>query len=135
MPFPYTDRAQADNFLFEFFLSTKTVPALFDAWRQLGMVVGIKIEDLDLGYTLDCTSVKDVVMGKGYPTTPPGAALKLTSDTFHRLFSGKFNIMIAFSARKVKTEGNVAGIMKLTRLMPLLIQLYKDYLKKKGLPE
>jgi hypothetical protein len=134
MPFPYTDRAQADDFLFEFFLSTKTVPALFDAWRQLGLVVGVKIEDLDLGYTLDCTSGKDVVMSKGYPTKS-GAALKVTSDTFHRLFMGRLNIMMAFSARKVKTEGNVAGIMKITRLMPLLIQLYKDYLKKKGLPE
>jgi len=134
MPFPYTDRAQADDFLFEFFLSTKTVPALFDAWRQLGLVVGVKIEDLSLGYTLDCTSGKDVVMSKGYPTKS-GAALKVTSDTFHRLFMGRLNIMMAFSARKVKTEGNVAGIMKITRLMPLLIQLYKDYLKKKGLPE
>ena len=134
MPFPYTDRAQADDFVFEFFLSTKTVPALFDGWRQLGLVVGVKIEDLDLGYTLDCTSGKDVVMSKGYPSNP-GAALKLTSDTFHRLYTGKLNIIMAFSARKVKTEGNVAGIMKITRLMPLLIQLYKDYLRKKGLPE
>ena len=134
MPFPYTDRAQADDFLYDFFLSTKTVPALFDGWRQLGLVVGVKIEDLDLGYTLDCTSGKDVVMSKVYPSKP-GAALRLTSDSFHRLFSGKLNIMIAFSARKVKTEGNVAGIMKLTPLMPPSIQLYKAYLKKKGLPE
>jgi len=135
MAFPYAnDKQKADEFLYEFFLSTKNDPALFEGWKGLGMVVGVKIVDFEMGYTLDCTSGKDVVITKGYPEKPD-AALKLNSDVFHKLYTGRLNVVWAFSMRKIKTEGNIANIMKLTSLQPKAIKMYKEYLKAKGLPE
>ncbi len=135
MAFPYTgDKQKADEFLYEFFLKTKTDPSLFEGWKNLGMTVGVQIPDLGLGYTIDCSSLKDVIITKGYPEKPK-AALKLNSDVFHSLWIGKLNIVWAFSMRKIKTEGNIASIMKLTSLMPKGIEMYKGYLKEKGIPE
>ncbi len=135
MAFPYTgDKQKADEFMYEFLLSTKTDPELFEGWKNLNMVVGVKILDLELGYTINCTSGTDVVITKGYPDKPQ-AALKLNSDVFHNLYIGKLNVVWAFSMRKIKTEGNIASVMKLTSLQPRGIKMYKDYLKAKGLPE
>jgi putative sterol carrier protein len=135
MAFPYTnDKQKADEFLYEYLLSTKTDPALFEGWKNLNMIIGVQIIDLGLGYTINCTSGTDVVITKGYPEKPQ-AALKLNIDVFHNLYIGKLNVVWAFSMRKIKTEGNIASIMKLTSLQPRGIKLYKDYLKAKGLPE
>lgn len=133
MGFPITDRGEAEKFLLEYLELTKTDPDLFAGWRNLGMVVGVKLEDLDLGFTLDCTSGQNVVITPGYPRERPGAALKTTSEVFHNIFCGRQNLMIAFSRRQVKTEGKVSGILKLTPLLPKNIALYKQYLAKKGL--
>ncbi len=135
MAFPYkADKQKADEFLYEFLLKTKTDHDLFEGWKNLGMVVGLKASDLDLGYSLDCTSGTDVVITKGYPDKPK-AALKMNSDDFQNLLIGKLNLIWAFSSRKIKTEGNIASILKLTPLMPKLINLYKVSLKEKGIPE
>lgn len=134
MAFPYkTDKQKADEFLYEFLLKTKTDHDLFEGWKKLGMIVGVMTIDLGLGYTLDCTSGTDVVITKGYPDKPK-AALKMNIDDFHNLWIGKLNLVWAFSTRKIKTEGNIASIMKLTPLMPKGIKLYQEFLKEKGIP-
>ncbi|MCL6580827.1 MAG: SCP2 sterol-binding domain-containing protein, partial [Firmicutes bacterium] len=133
MPFPYKDPRQAEDFIVEYLEATQTDPVLLDAWKRLGMVVGFKIEDLGLGFGLDCTSGDKVVISRRYPDPPPAAAMKLTSDTFHDIFTGRLNVGMAFMKRAVRTEGNIAGVLKLTGLMPRNIKVYKDLLAAKGL--
>lgn len=133
MPFPYKeDREQARRFIQDYLEMTKTEPALFDGWRRLGLVVALRIEDLGLDFTLDCTSGADVAVSPGYPAQQPGAVLKLSSDLFHELFVGRANVGIAFARRQIRTEGSVAGVLKLTTLMPRNIKLYKSYLQQLG---
>jgi len=132
VPFPIKDPRQAEDFLVEYLEMTQTDPVLFDAWLKLDMVVGFKIEDLDLGFGLDCTSGDKIVISRSYPEKPPGAAMKLTSDTFHDIFAGRLNVGMAFMKRAVRTEGDIAGILKLSSLMPRNIKLYKDFLASKG---
>lgn len=132
MPFPIKDPKRAEEFLVEYLLLTQTDPVLFEAWRGLGMVVGFKIEDLGLGLGLDCTSGDKIELLRHYPDPPPAAAMKVTSDNFHDIFTGKINVGIAFMKRLVKTEGNIGGILKLTGLLPRNIKLYKEFLARKG---
>ncbi len=137
MPFPYpADKQKADEFLYEFFLSTKTDPKMFDVWKNLNKRIGVQMTDLDLGYSIDCTSGTDVVITKGFPADPQ-IGLKLTSEVFHNLYSGRLNAIWAFSSRKVKVTGsfNMGRLMKLTSLQPSAIKLYRDFLRSKGLPE
>lgn len=133
MPFPIKDPAKAEDFIVEYLQATQSDPVLLDAWKRLGLVVGFKIEDLGLGFGLDCTSGDKVVISRSYPSTPPSAAMKLTSDTFHDIFTGRLNVGMAFMKRLVRTEGNIAGILKLSSLMPRNIKVYKDLLAAKGL--
>ncbi len=133
MAFPYkADREQARQFITEYLELTKTEPALFDGWRKLGMVVAICLEDLELDFTLDCTSGADIVIRQGYPDQQPGAVLKLSTDLFHDLFTGRANVGVAFARRQVRTVGNIAGVLRLTTLMPRNIRLYKEYVRQKG---
>ncbi len=133
MPFPIKDPKKAEDFLVEYLETTQTDPVLLEAWKNLGMVVGFKIEDLGLGFGLDCTSGDRVVISRSYPAQPPAAAMKLVSDTFHELFTGRLNVGMAFMKRLVRTEGNIAGVLKLASLMPRNIKVYKDLLAAKGL--
>lgn len=133
MPFPFkTDTEQARRFVLAYLELTKTEPDLFDGWRRMGMVVAFRLEDLGLDFTLDCTSGEDIVIRPGYPAETPGAVLKLSSDLFHDLFTGRANVGIAFARRQVRTEGNIAGVLRLTALMPRNIRLYKSYLQQQG---
>ena len=135
MPFPVKDPRLAEDLFIEYLEATQTDPVLLEAWKKLGMVVGFKIEDLGLGFGLDCTSGDKVVVLRTYPEKPPAAAMKLTSDTFHDIFTGRLNVGMAFMKRVVRTEGNIAGILKLSSLMPRNIKVYKNLLAAKGLGE
>ncbi|RJQ08817.1 MAG: hypothetical protein C4551_04575 [Bacillota bacterium] len=132
MPFPFKDPQKAADFLHEYLRATQSDPVLYEAWKNLGMVVGFKIEDLRLGMGLDCTSGKEIVILRNYPEKPPSAAMKLSSDVFHDIFTGRLNVGMAFMKRLVRTEGNIAGILKLSSLMPRNIKVYKDLLEAKG---
>ncbi len=133
MPFPVKDPGKAEDLFVEYLEATQTDPVLLEAWKKLGLVVGFKIEDLGLGFGLDCTSGDKVVISRSYPSKPPSAAMKLTSDTFHDIFTGRLNVGMAFMKRLVRTEGNIAGILKLSSLMPRNIKVYKNLLAAKGL--
>ncbi len=133
MPFPIKDPKAAEDFFIEYLEATQTDPILLEAWKKLGIVVGFKIEDLGLGFGLDCTSGDKVVILRHYPDPPPAAAMKVTSDVFHDIFTGRLNVGMAFMKRQVRTEGNIGGILKLTTLMPRNIKVYRDLLAAKGL--
>lgn len=133
MRFPLKDdREKAKEFLYEYFLATQSIPELFDAWRKFNMIVGIKIEDLDIGFTLDCNGT-GVEVSHGYPEESPGAGLTMSSDIFHRLFTGRANVGVVFAKRQIKTTGNVTSILKIAGLMPKNVALYREFLKQKGL--
>jgi putative sterol carrier protein len=61
------------------------------------------------------------------------AALTLTADLFHKLYTGQENAMMAFTQRKIQPKGRVSGIMQLTSTMPQAVAVYREYLKEKGL--
>lgn len=134
MSFPFKDDIpQATAFFHDYLKATQKDPVLFEAWRRLGLWVGIQIEDMGIGFSLDCTHGETIAILNGYPDFTPGVGLKLTSDLFHDLFTGKVNVGVAFAKRQIRAEGNVAGVLKLTALMPKNIKLYKAFLAERGL--
>lgn len=133
MPFPLKhDREAARQFVRAYLELTRTDPALFDGWRKLGLVVAFRLEDLGLDFYLDCTSGTDVAVHQGWPASRPGAVLKLSSDLFHDLFTGRANVGMAFARRQIRTEGNVTGVLRLATLMPRNIRLYQEFARRQG---
>lgn len=132
MPFPHKDPAKAKEFMVEYLAATQTDPVLLEAWKKLGMVVGFQFDDLGIGFGLDTSNGREIVILSDYPDPAPQAAMKTTSDTFHDIFTGRLNVGMAFMRRSVRTEGNIAGILKLASLMPRNIKIYKELLAQKG---
>src|SRR5690606_40531403 len=101
------------------------------SWRQLNRTVGIKLNVLDLGFTLQCSS-EGLSASHGYPDKPD-VGLSLSSDTFHKLFTGKGNPMMEFTLGRIKTEGDMGAVLKIVGALPQNIRVYQQYLAEKGL--
>lgn len=131
MAFPYSDPAQARAFLLEFIQKLDTVPEIHEGWVNLGMIIGIHLENPQIAFWIDAREGKVEV----YETSPgpESASLHLTCELFHKLYLGQENAVLAFVQRKIRTTGKVSGIIKLTSTMPSAIQAYKNYLNEKGL--
>jgi putative sterol carrier protein len=131
MGFPYTDTAQARQFLFEFIQKLDTVPEIHQGWSKLAMVVGIHLENPKLDFWIDARHSPVQIL-----ETTPGqedASLHLTCDLFHKLYLGQENAVLAFVQRKIRTSGRVQGIIQLTSVMPMAIKAYRAFLQEKKL--
>jgi putative sterol carrier protein len=134
MPFPYKDIKKALPFMKEFIERTKTDPVLFDSWRNLKTLIGIRLKNPDMEFTLDCTSGTDIKVIEGYPEKP-GIGFTVSCDNFHKIYTGKLNPMQALFRRMWKLDGSLVKATKLMTTLPNAIKLYKELLKEKGLPE
>ncbi len=131
MAFPYSDAAQARQFLLEFIQKLDTVPEIHQGWSKLAMVIGIHLENPKLEFWIDARHQEVQVL-----EVNPGqedASLHLTCELFHRLYLGQENAVLAFVQRKIRTSGRVQGIIQLTSTMPSAIKTYRVFLKEKGL--
>lgn len=131
MSFPLKNNPeQANDFIYNYIQTALADSEAYSGWSQLNMTVGINVTDLDLGYTLKCFSEGTESFAE-YPENPD-AGLILSSDTFHRLFTGKANVMLEFAKGKVKTVGDMGGILKIVNLLPQNIKIYKEFLSSQG---
>ncbi|NLL18785.1 MAG: SCP2 sterol-binding domain-containing protein [Clostridia bacterium] len=132
MSFPLkNDREKAKDFLYDYILAVLADPEASAGWRQLNMDIGINITDLELGFTLHCSPDK-VEAAHGYPEKPD-AGLILSSNTFHKLFTGKGNPMMEFAMGKIKTAGDMGAILKIVGFLPQNVKVYQQFLTDKGL--
>ncbi|NLC77615.1 MAG: SCP2 sterol-binding domain-containing protein [Clostridia bacterium] len=132
MSFPFkNDRDQAKDFLYGYILTALADPEASAGWRQLNGEIGIKVTDLDIGFTLQCSPDK-VEASHGYPEKPE-TGLLLSSDTFHKLFTGKGNPMIEFAMGRIKTAGDMGAVLKIVGFLPQNVKVYQQYLSDKGL--
>lgn len=132
MSFPLkNDREQAKEFLYGYIQAIFNDEEAAQGWRQLNRTVGIKLDDLDLGFTLQC-SPEELSASLGYPDKPD-VGLHLSSDTFHKLFTGKGNPMMEFTLGRIKTEGDLGAVLKIAGALPQSIKVYQQYLAERGL--
>ncbi|MFA5537085.1 MAG: SCP2 sterol-binding domain-containing protein [Bacillota bacterium] len=132
MGFPLKDDLEkADEFFLGYFQSVIKNPETAAGWGNLKMVVGVKMSDLDLGYTISCFP-EGITMESGFPESPD-AGITFTSDTFHDLFLGKTNPMMALAMGKLKTSGSNRNVLAVAGILPQNFQAYREYLESKGL--
>lgn len=132
MSFPLkSNLEQASQFLLGFLQSLMNNPETAQAWSDLDMVVGVKLLDLDLGYTLNC-STEGVEISPVFPENPD-AGISFSSDTFHDLFTGKLNPMMSLATGKIKTSGSTKNVLKVANILPQNFKAYVEYLKSQGL--
>ena len=97
-------------------------------WCRLGMIVGIKIQDLNLGYTINCLP-QEIEIDSGYPKNPD-VGISFTSDTFHDLFIGKINATMSLALGEIRTSGPTKNILRIARILPKTYAVYEEFLKE-----
>jgi len=129
MSFPLkNDVERADQFFLDFLRSLMKNPETAAAWCGLGMVVGVKMQDLNLGYTIRCTP-EGVIAESGYPENPD-TGISFTSDTFHDLFTGEINAIMSLASGKISISGSTKNMLKLSNVLPQTYEVYEKYLKE-----
>jgi len=65
----------------------------------------------------------------------PKVKLMMSSDTAHLFWLGKVNFIMATATGKIKTSGNVGGVIKLVPVLDPLYKAYADFLRENGMAD
>jgi len=65
----------------------------------------------------------------------PKVKLMMSADTAHLFWLGKINFIMATATGKIKTAGNVGGVIKLVPVLDPLYKAYADFLRENGMAE
>jgi pyruvate formate-lyase/glycerol dehydratase family glycyl radical enzyme len=132
--FPYQDPRQAAGFALGYFERLKADPDIRKTWLGLRSLIQVRISRPDIAVYVDTRDGETMRVTPGVTSERPALTLKLSANTFHRIYAGETNVFLAFATRKIKTQGNVALVMKTTWTLPQAIRIYREYGAELGLP-
>ena len=76
-----------------------------------------------------------VYMGECPQGIEPKVKLMMSADTAHLFWLGKINFIMATATGKIKTAGNVGGVIKLVPVLGPLFKAYADFLRGNGMAD
>lgn len=106
-------------------------PQLGPKLAGLGSVLYVRFTDPDAHLVIDATSSPPVVT-KGVPPERYGTRLSMTADIGHRFWLGKLNVAAAITRGQVRSDGNMAKLLRLLPVMKPAFGLYADLLREQG---
>ncbi len=74
-------------------------------------------------------------MGECPAGIEPKVKLMMSADTAHLFWLGKINFIMATATGKIKTAGNVGGVIKLVPVLEPLFKAYTDFLRGNGMAD
>jgi pyruvate formate-lyase/glycerol dehydratase family glycyl radical enzyme len=132
--FPYRESEKAAAFALGYFQRLRADPDILKTWLGLRSLIQVQITQPDIAVYVDTRDGQTMIITPGLTPETPALTLTLTADVFHRIYAGELNVFLAFAARKIKTRGNVALIMKTTWTLPQAIGIYRKYGAELDLP-
>jgi len=132
--FPCGDEREAGPFVLGYFQRLRADPDIRKTWLGLRSLIQVHITQPDVAVYVDTRDGETMTVTPGVAPEPPALTLTLNADTFHRIYAGEMNVFLAFATRKIKTQGNVALVMKTTWTLPQAIRIYRQYGAELGLP-
>ncbi len=76
-----------------------------------------------------------IYLGESPAGKEPEVKLMMSSDTAHLFWLGKINLIMATATGKIKTAGNIGGVIKLVPVLDPLFKAYADSLRDNGMAE
>jgi hypothetical protein len=132
--FPFTDPDRAREFALGYFERLRADPDIRKTWLGLRALIQVRITRPDIAVYVDTRNGETMNVTPGIAPEPPALTLTLSADAFHRIYGGEMNVFLAFATRQIKTQGNVALIMKTTWTLPQAIRIYRRYGAELSLP-
>jgi len=118
-----------------------TIGAMFEALvadPQLGPKLGalntvlyVRFTTPDAHIVLDATQAHPTVALGTVPGSY-GTRLSMTADVGHRFWLGRLNVAAALARGQVRSDGNMAKLMRLLPVMKPAFALYADLLRTRG---
>jgi len=81
---------------------------------------------------IDCTG-DDIALTPGPLDLDADATLTMETDTAHRFWLGKLNLIKALTSGEIESEGSVPKMLKLLPVIKPAFKIYPEILKEKGL--
>jgi hypothetical protein len=121
----FTNSTEVAKYIGGIFETAFDDPEIGPKLVSTGLVVAFDFTDPEAVVVIDMAN-KTVRDGHaGGP--PPMATMAMTADTGNAYWQGKVNLPLAMAKKKVRVEGNVAGLLKLA---PLGKKLYPGYIQR-----
>ncbi len=135
MSFPYSDAGEAERFTLGYFERLRDNEDIRRTWLDLDALVQVRIQEPDFTVAVDTRGGREMRVEPGAPKDEPDLTLMLTADSLHGIYTGQLNVLTALTGDQVRTEGNVALIVKTAWTLPQAIQIYRQHCVSAGLPE
>ncbi len=121
----YATKADMEDVLKRVFALQETDAAFRQAAKKVRLSLSWEIDDLDIVYII--TFDKGAVTTQ-LPANPKEAEvhIRMSSDTYDRMFKGKLSPVRANLFGQMKVTGNVLGARALEGLLPSMIHIYKQ---------
>lgn len=98
------------------------------------LIVAFVYHDPDGEVWIDCTG-DEMQLLPGKHDLTADATLKMSTDTAHKFWLGKLNLIKALTSGEIESEGSVPRMLKLLPVIKPAFKIYPVILKDKGLGE
>jgi hypothetical protein len=126
----FSDSEHFYKVLVPFFNKLKDDPDMGPKVLASGLVIQFVYRDPDATITIDCPNNLIVA---GQTELKADVEMSMTSETAHKFWLGKVNLIMALTKRDIVAKGPVAKILKLLPIIKNSYAMYKDYLKSIGM--
>lgn len=106
-------------------------PAIKEKALSSKLIVNFVYSDPAGEVWIDCTG-ENVVLSYGKQDLPADATLTMTTDTAHKFWLGKLNLIKALTSGEIESAGSVPRMLKLLPVIKPAFKIYPEILKEKG---
>ncbi|MCD6534143.1 MAG: SCP2 sterol-binding domain-containing protein [Deltaproteobacteria bacterium] len=131
-----TDIEQLYKGITGMFAALDQLPDIKQKVLDTEILLGFYYDDPAGQVVIDATGVDlKVYVGECPANIEPKVKLMMSADTAHLFWLGKVNLIMATATGKIRTEGNVGGVLKLVPVLGPLFKVYAEFLQNNGMAE
>ena len=131
-----TDIEQLYKGITGMFAALDQLPDIKRKMLKTEILIGFYYDDPEGQVVVDASGDEIKVYAGECPAgIEPEVKLMMSADTAHLFWLGKVNFVMATATGKMRTEGNIGGVVKLVPVLRPLFKVYTEFLQNNGLAE
>lgn len=128
----FSDIQPVYDCLSELFDKLSEDPAIKEKALASKLIVNFIYSDPAGEVWIDCTG-DEMVLTQGKQDLTADATLTMATDTAHKFWLGKLNLIKALTSGEIESAGSVPRMLKLLPVIKPAFKIYPEILKSKGL--
>jgi alkyl sulfatase BDS1-like metallo-beta-lactamase superfamily hydrolase len=132
MPY-FSDIQPFYDALGELFEKLSSDPVIKEKALASKLLVHFISSDPDGEVWIDCRGDDMLLLTGPKDFTDSDATLRMATDTAHKFWLGKLNLIKALTSGEIESEGSVPKLLKMLPVIKPAFKIYPEILKEKGL--